>query len=143
MPGTSPIEVLSAAITDITEALKLMADNAQMAAHRQPIDTIAKSISQQLKELGAMFQPAEQSTRDIEGIFSAAPLVQPQPILLLSAPPPNALPIQRVVIQQPAVPPGFQPLVATSVDTPTTTPTHSVASVPPPAQTVITMAAPI
>jgi len=39
MPGTSPIEVLSAAITDIAEALKLMADNAQMAAQRnQSVD---------------------------------------------------------------------------------------------------------
>ena len=40
MPGTSPMEVLSAAISDLTKVLKFVADNSQIIAHRKQIDTV-------------------------------------------------------------------------------------------------------
>jgi hypothetical protein len=130
MPGSSPIEALAAAIRDLTEALMRAAAIPHLATQRQPIDTLTKSISQQLKDLGEMFRQPEPQTRDIDAMFQqdsstlvAAPtsgstvirstgaFAPPSPITA-----PNAA-NQRVITHHPAVPPGFLPLANAPVAT--------------------------
>jgi hypothetical protein len=162
MPGTSPLDALSAAINDLSVALQHFTDNPTLSAQRQPIDTLTKSISQQLRDLGAMFQQQEQS-REIDTMFAldplalTPPLVVPPPITLPGvasqrvlpqhpATPALALPSQiiptaaanqRVPIPHPQTPPGFQPL---TVAQPTV---QIITTVPVPMQTAPTVGAKI
>ena len=119
MPGSSPIEALLAAINDLTNALKQVAENPQLAEGRQPLDAITTSLSQQFKELGAMFRTEKQPVRDIEAIFQDN---QPQPTTLSTAEAPQtAAPAgtsQRVIVHPP-VPPGFPPLPIDNTVAPT------------------------
>jgi hypothetical protein len=107
MPGSSPMEALLAAITDLTNALKLVAETPQLAMDHQPLDAITTSLTQQFKELGAMFRMENQPVRDIQAVFQEDP---PQPTT--SGAPQMTVPTganQRVIVHPP-VPPGFSPL---------------------------------
>ena len=73
MPGDSPMDAFSAAINDLAESLKRLADNPALATHRQPIDTMTSSITKQLQNLGSIFQPPAPLPRDIETIFAMDP----------------------------------------------------------------------
>ena len=154
MPGTSPLDMLTAAISDLSEALHQISNNPIVATQHQPIDALAKSISQQLKDLGTMFQPREQSSRDIEHMFQSDPLsitappAPPEATPAVTAPtlspiidrstasdalfvsPPVAIAIdttpQRVLIPHPTVPPGFQPITVVPTTTTTTAPKQRV-----------------
>ena len=155
MPGTSLLDVLTAAISDLSEALHQIANNPTVATQHQPIDALAKSISQQLKDLGAMFQPREQPSRDIEYMFQSDPLpitapAPPEATPAITAPAPalsqisdgsnasesssvaplvvitTAVTPQRVVSPHPTVPPGFQPITVVPVTTTITAPKQRV-----------------
>jgi hypothetical protein len=84
MPGSSVVELLTAAVQDLSGALAtLRATPREMASLRQPLPAIADSLSEALQELRLIFAP----TTDV------------------TTPTPTAW-----VQSGPEVPPGFQPL---------------------------------
>ena len=57
MPGSSPIEELTAAFGDIERALLRIADTPALANSRQPITDAATTVSQQIRAVTGLFQP--------------------------------------------------------------------------------------
>jgi len=105
MPGSSPIEELTAAITDIERALIRIADIPALAHSRQPITDAASTIANQIRGIADLFRPPPISITKLE----------PPPGFTLAdkGPPRSLVPsntVQSVVAQ---INPVLQPTPAT------------------------------
>ena len=109
MPGSSPIEELTAAIDDIQRAINKINDNAGYAHIKQPLGTVADTLSQQLKAMRDLFQPqastAPQNTQLQQDTWPRAqivpgpksplqrvklPIIRIAPVTMTEAPPQDA-----------------------------------------------------
>ena len=109
MPGSSPIEELTAAIDDIQRAINKINDNAGYAHIKQPLGTVADTLTQQLKAMRDLFQPqastAPQNTQMQQETWPRAqivpgpkaplqrvklPSIQSAPVTIVEAPPQGA-----------------------------------------------------
>jgi hypothetical protein len=57
MPGASPIDMLSAAVKDVSVALTRVADNEAVSQHRQPYDTLQATAVSALQDIARMLNP--------------------------------------------------------------------------------------
>ena len=80
MPGSSPQEMMVAAVTDLSKALRQLADSSSIAEQkRQPINKITESATAQLQQLVEMFQVTPVTTSDVStvSITTEIPAVAP------------------------------------------------------------------
>ena len=68
MPGSSPIEELTAALGDIERALLRIADTPALANSRQPITDAATTVSQQIRAVTSLFRPPQAPTTTTDGM---------------------------------------------------------------------------
>ena len=74
MPGSSPIEELTAALGDIERALLRIADTPALANSRQPITDAATTMSQQIRAVTGLFRPPQLPTTTTD---DSAPVLAP------------------------------------------------------------------
>jgi hypothetical protein len=86
MPGASPIDMLSAAVKDVSAALTRVADNEAVSQHRQPYDTLHVTAVSALQDIARMLNP--------NAPFANPPDDVAEPVIAMA-------PIQRVPVEEP------------------------------------------
>ena len=88
MPGSSPLEELTAAIDEVQRAINKLSDNAGYVHIKQPLSTVSDILSHQLRTMRDLFQPppppppppstVPQATQGPQGIWPRAQVLGPQ-----------------------------------------------------------------
>ena len=118
MPGSSPIEELTAALSDIERALVRMTNTPALSNSRQPISEAATIVSQQIRAMAELFQKPQATIADTTAVpvraqappgFTWADMGPPRsPAQQLYSVPLWRVPAMSVPVVNMHVPPPFQ-----------------------------------